>query len=78
MRQQNVTIDTLLSNGYMVGHTMFNVLRDGNLSLEAITAYTDTAGAIHADPESQPHTLCRLHSAVHCLCYLKIEHAHTW
>jgi hypothetical protein len=28
----------------MVGHTMFNVLRDGNLSQEAIDAYTDTAG----------------------------------
>ena len=38
LQQRNLTIDKLLTDPYMVGHTMFNVLRDGNLSQEAIDA----------------------------------------
>lgn len=44
LMELNMTYDELLSNPYMVNHTMFNVLRDAGMSQEAINAYTDTAG----------------------------------
>lgn len=44
LSERNLTVANVLDDSYMVNHTMFNVLRDANMSSEAISAYTDTAG----------------------------------